>query len=334
MSTDCRQCQCTKIYRFLLCCVPDEPIGVMKRKKCKPGAVSSALSPAEQAMAERAAAAGPGWRAGLSIGDMCDARDARGHWYASKVEELRTRDGSGGGGELAELRVHFLGWSKKWDIWLARSDESLQPLGSRQDANPAGAVGRWRAVKEGTKAKDSSAPAAAAAPAADAAALKKKQREHKAELKAAEKALPAHEAELSSKRASRRRGFAPLPPAAAAIPKSPNSKRKREPDGSHSPPAKLAAAQPPKAAPPPSASALISSAPSAPAATAPVEAAAAPVPAVALAAAAPAPAAATAAAAPAPVSSRGAKEPQSPRSTTSFFGEITRLASLALGMAP
>ena len=45
-------------------------------------------------------------------GDRLRARDSHGKWYAARVEAVR------GGGDARELRVHFMGWHKKWDEWV------------------------------------------------------------------------------------------------------------------------------------------------------------------------------------------------------------------------
>ena len=51
-----------------------------------------------------------------------DARDSEGRWFDSVVVEV---DGS-------KVKVHFRGWSSRWDTWVEKEDQSsLQPLFAR-----------------------------------------------------------------------------------------------------------------------------------------------------------------------------------------------------------
>eukprot|EP01043_Picozoa_sp_COSAG02_P011867 COSAG02_NODE_444_length_22204_cov_21.041167_7_plen_1067_part_00 len=62
------------------------------------------------------------WRQSLSAGDLVDARDGRNNWYESKIVAVKND----------KVKIHFLGWSKKWDEWVDRGFDGIQPLGTRQ----------------------------------------------------------------------------------------------------------------------------------------------------------------------------------------------------------
>jgi len=75
------------------------------------------------------------WRRRLKPGDAVDARDSEGRWFDSVVVEVEEPPGT-------KVKVHFKGWSSRWDSWIERDDEtSLQPLFARTDD--------WRRLKEG-----------------------------------------------------------------------------------------------------------------------------------------------------------------------------------------
>ena len=58
----------------------------------------------------------------LQAGSYCDAQDEYGKWFESIVRE-RTADG--------KLRVHFMGWSPKWDLYMYCSSVKVQPHHSK-----------------------------------------------------------------------------------------------------------------------------------------------------------------------------------------------------------
>jgi hypothetical protein len=64
------------------------------------------------------------WQTRLMIGDVVDAVDKQGKWYESVLVEGVTE---------GHLRVHFKGWSSKWDddIPLLDAPIRIQPLNSR-----------------------------------------------------------------------------------------------------------------------------------------------------------------------------------------------------------
>ena len=57
------------------------------------------------------------WRNNLSVGDVIDAKDSEGRWFDSRVVEV-DRD---------RVKVHYNGWSWRWNTWVDRKDESIQP---------------------------------------------------------------------------------------------------------------------------------------------------------------------------------------------------------------
>ena len=57
------------------------------------------------------------WRDNLSVGDVIDAKDSEGRWFDSRVVEV-DRD---------RVKVHYNGWSWRWNTWVDRKDESIQP---------------------------------------------------------------------------------------------------------------------------------------------------------------------------------------------------------------
>ena len=64
------------------------------------------------------------WRGNLKKGDLIDARDSEGRWFDSVVTEVSTE----------KIKVHYRGWSSKWDAWVSRYDlKSIQPLFTKTD---------------------------------------------------------------------------------------------------------------------------------------------------------------------------------------------------------
>lgn len=72
------------------------------------------------------------WRQALSAGDLVDARDGRNNWYESKIVAVKEH----------QVKIHFLGWSKKWDEWVDRGFEGIQPLGTKQTVSGGQSSGR------------------------------------------------------------------------------------------------------------------------------------------------------------------------------------------------
>ncbi|ETW09727.1 hypothetical protein, variant [Aphanomyces invadans] len=69
-----------------------------------------------------------GWRRMLQFGDYLDAKDTSNHWYESQVVDIDL--------DKDRVKVHYLSWGEKWDVWFARNAPELQPLHSQ--------VGEWR----------------------------------------------------------------------------------------------------------------------------------------------------------------------------------------------
>jgi hypothetical protein len=51
-------------------------------------------------------------------GERVDAMDLEGVWHEGVVKEVNTDQG---------YRVHFLGWSSRWDEWIELASERIQP---------------------------------------------------------------------------------------------------------------------------------------------------------------------------------------------------------------
>jgi hypothetical protein len=51
------------------------------------------------------------------VGDVIDAKDSEGRWFDSRIVAI---DGD-------RVKVHYNGWSSRWDSWCDRNDESIQP---------------------------------------------------------------------------------------------------------------------------------------------------------------------------------------------------------------
>ncbi|KAJ8608288.1 hypothetical protein CTAYLR_010380 [Chrysophaeum taylorii] len=67
------------------------------------------------------------WRVSLSKGDVVDAKDSEGRWFDSVIVDV-------GENKQDRVKVHFKGWSTKWDAWLDRYDEtSIQKLFTHTD---------------------------------------------------------------------------------------------------------------------------------------------------------------------------------------------------------
>jgi hypothetical protein len=73
------------------------------------------------------------WLSLLRPGDFVDARDSSGQWYESIILADDTIP-------AGAIRVHFRGWSKKWDDTISAEDKQdrIQPLFSK--------TGDWRGM--------------------------------------------------------------------------------------------------------------------------------------------------------------------------------------------
>ena len=71
------------------------------------------------------------WRSHIRVGDVIDAKDSEGRWFDSRIVEV-DRD---------RVKVHYNGWSSRWDSWVDRKDESIQPHLTNTDD--------WRRLKVG-----------------------------------------------------------------------------------------------------------------------------------------------------------------------------------------
>ncbi|TDH68123.1 hypothetical protein CCR75_004346 [Bremia lactucae] len=71
------------------------------------------------------------WRFTLEKGQLLDALDTDKKWYESRVVEL----------QKGAIKVHYRGWTSKWDEWLDRMSPRLAPLYTN--------VPRWREFQRG-----------------------------------------------------------------------------------------------------------------------------------------------------------------------------------------
>uniref|UniRef100_A0A7S2W2S4 Ubiquitinyl hydrolase 1 n=1 Tax=Rhizochromulina marina TaxID=1034831 RepID=A0A7S2W2S4_9STRA len=62
-----------------------------------------------------------GWRSALGVGALLDALDSDKRWFESQVVDV----------EEDRVKIHYLGWSSKWDAWVPRGSPDLLPLHSR-----------------------------------------------------------------------------------------------------------------------------------------------------------------------------------------------------------
>jgi hypothetical protein len=72
------------------------------------------------------------WRESMAVGDVIDAKDSEGRWFDSRIVAIDVGD---------RVKVHYNGWSSRWDCWFDRNDESIQPLFTHTDD--------WRRLKVG-----------------------------------------------------------------------------------------------------------------------------------------------------------------------------------------
>ncbi|ETV80401.1 hypothetical protein H257_06708 [Aphanomyces astaci] len=64
-----------------------------------------------------------GWRPMLQVGDYVDAKDTGNNWYESVVIDVKPE----------KVKVHYLTWGDKWNVWLSRDSSKLERLHSRAD---------------------------------------------------------------------------------------------------------------------------------------------------------------------------------------------------------
>ena len=70
------------------------------------------------------------WRRELKVGDVIDARDRESRWYDAVIVAVARPVGVAVDAAQSHglVRVHFRGWSSKWDEWVCRNDKRLQPF--------------------------------------------------------------------------------------------------------------------------------------------------------------------------------------------------------------
>lgn len=71
------------------------------------------------------------WRYQLQTGQLIDARDTDNVWYESRVVAVSS----------TLVKIHYRGWTSKWDEWIKRTSSRIAPLHTR--------VRNWRAFKIG-----------------------------------------------------------------------------------------------------------------------------------------------------------------------------------------
>ncbi|RLN97457.1 hypothetical protein BBJ28_00014688 [Nothophytophthora sp. Chile5] len=100
------------------------------------------------------------WRSDLKLGQLVDALDTDSKWYEARVVDLAD----------AQAKVHYRGWSAKWDEWLSRTSPRLMPLhskrrnmeasmaafgagvaGARDDGEPNWALPNWEEYSEASR---------------------------------------------------------------------------------------------------------------------------------------------------------------------------------------
>lgn len=71
------------------------------------------------------------WRFELQIGQLVDALDTDKRWYESRIVDM----------DAVYVKVHYRGWTSKWDEWMRRTSARLAPLHTN--------VPNWRAFQVG-----------------------------------------------------------------------------------------------------------------------------------------------------------------------------------------
>ncbi|POM65362.1 Hypothetical protein PHPALM_18931, partial [Phytophthora palmivora] len=69
------------------------------------------------------------WRFELQVGQLVDALDTDNHWYEARVLDM----------DAVYVKVHYRGWTSKWDEWIRRTSGRLAPLHTN--------VPNWRAFQ-------------------------------------------------------------------------------------------------------------------------------------------------------------------------------------------
>ena len=89
------------------------------------------------------------WRLRLKVGDLVDAMDSEKKWFDAVVKDVQPPK-TPGGKDL--IKVHYRGWTSKWDATFERDDAKVQPL-FRFSEN-------WRALRIGdsVEIRDASDP--------------------------------------------------------------------------------------------------------------------------------------------------------------------------------
>jgi ubiquitin carboxyl-terminal hydrolase 8 len=64
----------------------------------------------------------------IQVGDFVDAQDSAGNWYEAIVRDVRPQD----------MRVHFLGWSSRWDVTLPRVPTYMKQAKKKLSPAPTG----------------------------------------------------------------------------------------------------------------------------------------------------------------------------------------------------
>jgi len=85
---------------------------------------------------------GADWRRGLKVGDMVDSLDSDRRWFDAMVIGTRGDEG----GAPGDLQLHFMGWSSKWDVWVARESPDVLPLHCRT-TNWRGAIAKGQLLE-------------------------------------------------------------------------------------------------------------------------------------------------------------------------------------------
>ena len=73
----------------------------------------------------------------IQVGDFVDAQDNRGKWYEAIVREV-THD---------LFKVHYIGWSSRWDSWIRRFDQNYYPSESAYYRLPGPPAPLWSRTK-------------------------------------------------------------------------------------------------------------------------------------------------------------------------------------------
>ncbi|KAG7382300.1 hypothetical protein PHYBOEH_010540 [Phytophthora boehmeriae] len=114
------------------------------------GSASTSPPSSPERTTELSAAAMEQWRNELKMGQLVDALDTDSKWYEARIVDLTD----------ARARVHYRGWSSKWDEWLPRASPRLMPLHTkvrdwrRLRVNDEVQVGEERAGKKRLQWRD------------------------------------------------------------------------------------------------------------------------------------------------------------------------------------